>query len=130
MGIVAEPTGAKAIPEEHLAEPGELRRTARRFRQNRGAVVGFVVIVLIVLVAIAAPFLTPYDPLKQNPILSLTGPSLAHPFGADNLGRDMLSRVIVGARQSLLVGVIAIVIAAPWGPLLVYSPDTTKAGWT
>ena len=118
MGVATEPAGTHVIPEQHLAEPGELLRTARRFRQNRGAVVGFVVIVLIVLVAIAAPIIAPYDPLKQNPILSLTGPSLAHPFGADNLGRDMLSRVIMGARQSLLVGVIAIVIAGSVGTVI------------
>jgi peptide/nickel transport system permease protein len=118
MRIVTESSGEAVIPEQHLAEPSELRRTFRRFSQNRGAVIGLVVIILIVLVAIAAPLLAPYDPSKQNPILSLTGPSLSHPFGSDNLGRDMLSRVIAGARQSLLVGVIAIVIAGSIGTVI------------
>jgi peptide/nickel transport system permease protein len=100
------------------AETSEFRRTLRRFVRNRGAVIGAVVLLLIVLVALIAPLLAPYDPLAQNPTLSLQPPDLLHPFGTDTLGRDMLSRVIIGSRQSLMVAVIAISIAASVGTLV------------
>jgi peptide/nickel transport system permease protein len=77
--------------------------------------IGATVLVVIVLVAIAAPLIAPYDPLQQQPVLSLHPPSRSHLFGTDNLGRDVFSRVIVGSRQSLLVGLIAISIAATIG---------------
>jgi ABC-type dipeptide/oligopeptide/nickel transport system permease subunit len=100
------------------AETSEFRRTLRRFVRNRGAVIGAAVLLLIVLVALAAPLLAPYDPLAQDPTLSLQPPELLHPFGTDTLGRDMLSRVIIGSRQSLMVAVIAISIAASAGTLI------------
>jgi ABC-type dipeptide/oligopeptide/nickel transport system permease subunit len=100
------------------AETSEFRRTLRRFVRNRGAVIGAAVLLLIVLVALAAPLLAPYDPLAQDPTLSLQPPELLHPFGTDTLGRDMFSRVIIGSRQSLMVAVIAISIAASAGTLI------------
>lgn len=115
MGIAVDSARGRSITDERLAEPSEFRRTLRRFRRNNGAVVGAFVLALIVLSTLAAPYIAPHDPLKQNPILSLQAPSLSHPFGTDNFGRDVFSRVIVGSRQSLLVGLIAIGIAASIG---------------
>ena len=68
--------------------------------------------------ALSGPLLAPYDPLAQHPELSLDPPTLAHPFGTDLLGRDVLSRAIVGARQSLLVALVAISIAVTVGTLI------------
>lgn len=95
----------------------ESRRVLRRLLGSRGIVLGGVVLVVIGAVALAAPLLAPYDPLVQRPELSLAPPSFGHPFGTDLLGRDVLSRVIVGSRQSLLVALIAIGIAFSAGTL-------------
>jgi peptide/nickel transport system permease protein len=93
-------------------------RLVRRLLASRGIVLGGSVLCLVCLVALASPLLAPYDPLAQHPDLSLAEPSLVHPFGTDLLGRDVLSRVIVGSRQSLLVAVVAISIALTLGTLV------------
>jgi len=91
----------------------------RRFRRNRLAVGGLVFVVLILFIAIAAPVLTPYPYDKIDIMNALMPPSLAHPFGTDTLGRDMLSRVMFGARPMLLVGILvnvaALLIGVPLG---------------
>jgi peptide/nickel transport system permease protein len=68
--------------------------------------------------AIFAPVVAPYDPLDQNLPQKFDGPSLAHPFGQDELGRDILSRVIYGARISLTAGLAAVAIATAAGTLI------------
>jgi peptide/nickel transport system permease protein len=73
------------------------------------------VIVLLVLMAIFAGVLSPYDPLATDPVHRLLLPSLTHPFGTDNLGRDVLSRIIYGARISLWVGFLATLIGTGAG---------------
>lgn len=87
------------------------RRAWRRLLRRRGAVVGLVVIVLIVLAAIFAPFISPYDPAAQSWSAVRKPPSAAHWFGTDEVGRDLLTRVIYGARASLAAGVISVGIA-------------------
>src|SRR5579884_3730917 len=76
----------------------------RRLRRNRAAIAGGVGVLLLVFVAVAAPVLAPHDPIAQNYDHLLEGPSLAFPFGTDNFGRDVFSRVIYGSRISLSVG--------------------------
>ncbi|HTD76631.1 MAG TPA: ABC transporter permease [Chloroflexota bacterium] len=93
-------------------------RVLRRLLSSRGIVLGGVVLVIVGIVALSGPLLAPYDPLAQHPELSLDPPTLAHPFGTDLLGRDVLSRAIVGARQSLLVALVAISIAVTVGTLI------------
>ncbi|TAJ99518.1 MAG: ABC transporter permease, partial [Candidatus Manganitrophaceae bacterium] len=83
----------------------------RRFRKNRVALLGGAIVLLIFIVAISAPYLAPYDPYEINVEEILNPPSVAHPFGTDPLGRDVLSRVIWGARVSLWVGFVAVGIA-------------------
>src|SRR5919198_6638976 len=93
-----------------------------RLRHNPGAIVGFVIIAALVVVAIFAPLLAPSDPRAQN--LSLLregccpGPSADHLFGVDELGRDELSRIIFGARYSLLIGVVSVSVGFFFGSLL------------
>jgi peptide/nickel transport system permease protein len=79
---------------------------------------GSAIIALCALAAIAGPALTPYDPASQDLALRLTGPSVAHPFGLDELGRDILARVLAGARLSLLVGALVVGLSASIGTLL------------
>lgn len=81
------------------------------FSQNRLAWIGLVLLALIVLVAILAPWLAPYDPLEQNIVARLEPPSAEFWLGTDSYGRDVLSRLIYGARISLIVGFVAILIA-------------------
>lgn len=90
----------------------------RRFKHNRRAVVGLVVVVLFVVVAIFANWVAPYDPLEQNLQSILSPPSQTHIFGTDEFGRDILSRIIYGARISLAVGVGAILVACLIGCIL------------
>jgi peptide/nickel transport system permease protein len=79
---------------------------------------GATIIVILILTAIFGPYLTPYDPNAIDFSVRFSGPIWAHPLGADNLGRDTLSRIIYGARVSLQVGIIAVSIAGTVGTLL------------
>ena len=95
-----------------------LRRWWRRFARNRGAVFGLAVLVTIVLTSAFAPVLAPYDPLAQGVGPALQGPSLAHWAGTDSFGRDMLSRIIYGARIALAVGLVSVALAMVIGVTL------------
>lgn len=90
-------------------------RAWRRLLRRRGAVFGLAVIVLFVMIAVFAPLLTPYDPTQQSWTSIRKPPSLQHWFGTDESGRDLFSRVIFGARASLLAGVVSISIALSLG---------------
>jgi peptide/nickel transport system permease protein len=90
----------------------------RQFFKNRGAVVGGALIVFITLVAIFAPYIAPYDPLDMIMDDQLVGPTLRHPMGTDQFGRDTLSRIIFGARISLQVGLIANLFSVTLGMLV------------
>ncbi|MGO4408291.1 ABC transporter permease [Bosea sp. RAF48] len=81
------------------------------FAHNKLAWVGLVLLVFIVLVALLAPWLAPHDPLEQNIVARLEPPSAEFWLGTDSYGRDVLSRLIYGARISLFVGFVAILIA-------------------
>lgn len=87
------------------------RATVDTVLRNRLAVAGLIVLALLVLAAILGPTIAPYDINDINVADRLTGPSTAHWFGTDELGRDVFSRVLIGARVSLLVGFIAVGIA-------------------
>lgn len=87
----------------------------RQLKKNKLAVVALVVLVFIVLVALLAPVIAPYSYSQQNAKLSNAGPSPEHLLGNDNLGRDILSRLIYGAGPSLEMGVVAVAIAATIG---------------
>jgi peptide/nickel transport system permease protein len=87
-----------------IRRPMPQRRVPRFFR-NRGAVVGVVIVAGILLLALAAPILARHNPLFLDADVRLQAPNAAYPFGTDNQGRDTYSRVVFGARLSLLVGV-------------------------
>jgi peptide/nickel transport system permease protein len=91
------------------------RRLWRRLFRRKGAVLGLAIIVLFILLAIFAPLVTPYDPVVQSWTSVRKAPSALHWFGTDELGRDILSRVIFGARASLMAGVISVGIAISIG---------------
>jgi peptide/nickel transport system permease protein len=89
-----------------------LRDVWRQLKKNKLAVIALVVLVLLVLTAILAPVLAPYHYSAQNVKEAFLGSSAKHLLGTDKLGRDTLSRLLYGSRQSLEMGVIAVVIAA------------------
>ncbi len=99
------PAAATAAP---LARRFLRAPATRRFLRNRGAVVGLVLVVLLVLVALLAPWLAPYSPDAQRLSLRLRPPSPDHWFGTDEFGRDIFSRVLFGARISLLTGLVPV----------------------
>jgi peptide/nickel transport system permease protein len=107
------PAEANAIPE--APHYSEFRRVLRVFFGRKIAVVGLVFIVLLIVTAIFAPLIAPYDPYKVNLKDQLLSPSSQHLLGTDSIGRDTLSRIIYGSRTSLLVGLGAIGMATVIG---------------
>ncbi|HVC20839.1 MAG TPA: ABC transporter permease [Vicinamibacterales bacterium] len=79
---------------------------------------GLAVVVVAALAALFAPWISPYNPNTQNLALRLAGPSWRHPFGLDELGRDILSRVLAGTRISFLVGIVVVSVSSVIGSLL------------
>jgi peptide/nickel transport system permease protein len=90
-------------------------RGLRRLARHGAAVLGAAVLLAVAVIALAGPALNRRDPLKMNPVDALLPPSAVHPFGTDQYGRDVLSRVIAGARLSLATGLGAVVIALAGG---------------
>jgi peptide/nickel transport system permease protein len=94
------------------------RSAARRLRRNRGAIAGLYLVVALVVVALFAGRVAPYDPVKINPDSALQAPGRQFLLGTDTLGRDILSRLVHGARISLRVGLVSVGIAAALGTTL------------
>jgi peptide/nickel transport system permease protein len=103
--------------EAAVAEPGVRPSVAawRRFRRNRAALVGMVLVIAFALMALAGPWVAPADPLKQQLAGALARPSWQHWMGRDELGRDVLSRILHGARVSQGMALAASLIAAVIG---------------
>jgi peptide/nickel transport system permease protein len=91
------------------------RRAWRRLAQRRAALLGLAVILFFLTIALAAPLLSPYDPIATDWLAVRKLPSLQHLFGTDEIGRDVLSRIIWGTRASLLAGVVSVSIALALG---------------
>ncbi|MHC2336016.1 ABC transporter permease [Bradyrhizobium sp. USDA 4454] len=91
------------------------RRAWRRLKRRKGAVAGLLVIAFFVLLAVFAPLIVPYDPIAASWSLVRKAPSAQHWFGTDDLGRDVLARVVYGTRASLLAGLISVSIALAIG---------------
>jgi peptide/nickel transport system permease protein len=107
-----------STPQELPPPETFLEQTLRLFLRNQLATAGAIIILLLIVLALIGPALTPYDPIGINMDARLTPPSLRHPFGTDDFGRDVLSRVLSGASISLKVGVIAVSISTIIGTLL------------
>ncbi len=86
-----------------------------RLLSDKSTVIGLTILTLLILMAVFAPLIAPYSYKKINPTIAFQGPSLEHPFGTDELGRDCLSRIIYGARWSLAVGFLSMIVSAACG---------------
>ena len=93
----------------------QLKEVWRRFCRNKQAMIGLAMLFLLIFAAVFANVIAPYDPVEQNLLIRLQGPSAAHWFGTDELGRDIFSRILYGARISLTVGLIAVSISCVAG---------------
>ena len=93
-------------------------RLARFGRLSPLAALGLLILIILVFMALFAPFLAPYDPTAVRLAEGLSGPSITHPLGQDKLGRDILSRIIYGARISLYVGVFTVAFSALIGTMV------------
>lgn len=111
---VAEGPGAGEIP----AQVSEWKRFRRVFLQRKLVLFGLVVLGIVVLAAIFAPLLAPHKPYQNNLAVTLQQPSWTYPLGTDAMGRDILSRLIYGARTALLVGLATVGISSIFGIIL------------
>jgi peptide/nickel transport system permease protein len=122
MAAVSTPTASlEAVTSARGAQPGASGHWAqawRRLRRDRAAVAGGAIIVALVLCAILAPLIAPYDYVAQNMGNRYVPPGGPNLLGTDALGRDVLSRLLFGARISLMVGLIAVGIAVSFGVLV------------
>jgi peptide/nickel transport system permease protein len=118
MTAPATPTGLDPAPD--LGPPARSFAVDvwRRFRTSPGAVAGGIVVAAIVVLALGAPLFAPSDPLAQNVASGAQGPSTAHWFGSDKLGRDLFARILHGARISIRIGFMAVGLAISAGTLI------------
>jgi peptide/nickel transport system permease protein len=111
------------IQHDAVVAPGVETRSRREdfrrvFFSNRLAMFGTALMTVFILMAVLAPLIAPYDPLQQDLAGKFAPPSRAHPMGQDELGRDILSRVIYGARISLTAGLAAVALATGVGTVI------------
>lgn len=111
-------TDATALPAAVQPTRSQWADVWRQFRTHKGAVIGLIVFLIIVIAVLAGPWLWSVDPITTNIRARNQGPSLAHPLGTDQLGRDMLARMLAGGRVSLSVGLVAMVLALGLGTLV------------
>jgi len=122
-------TTATPEPRAAPAEASPAARAWSRLRRRKSAMLGLAIVVLLVLVAVAAPLIAPFDPARQSWSAVRKAPSWAHWMGTDESGRDVLSRVVYGARASLLAGVVSITIALGLGvPIGLFAGY--RGGWS
>jgi ABC-type dipeptide/oligopeptide/nickel transport system permease subunit len=130
---VAASSGARLTGLRALEHPGAglAARTTARVLRNPEGIFGVAVLSILLLLTIFAPLIAPHDPLEIGVDIPLNAPSLTHPFGTDDLGRDVLSRVIFGARISLTVSLLsalgAWLLAVPLGMVAGYAGGNTDA---
>lgn len=105
----------KSVTEKKHTMLGEIWR---RFKKNRQAVIGLIVLILFILIAVFAPVVAPYGYDDQDASRAMMRPCTAYPFGTDNLGRDVMSRLIYGSRYSLSIGFLAVGISVVTGGFL------------
>jgi len=135
----ADTAGALLLPDADVTTPeaavpvgrrrsGGLREVARRYRRNRLAVLGLVVVAALAVVAVLEPWITPYDPREQNLFNTLAPPSADHWFGTDVLGRDLYSGILHGTRLAMGVSLatvfFSLLIGVALGALAGF-----KGGW-
>lgn len=104
-----------AVKPVKLKKQSEFVRVFKELSKNQTAMLGLIILLIEVILAILAPVIAPYDYMEMDIVAAQQGPSLAHWFGTDELGRDIFSRVLYGARYSISMGVLAVIISTTIG---------------
>lgn len=104
-----------AVKPVKLKKQSEFVRVFKELSKNQTAMLGLIILLIEVILAILAPVIAPYDYMEMDIVAAQQGPSLAHWFGTDELGRDIFSRVLYGARYSISMGVLAVLISTTIG---------------
>ena len=116
MTAIGMTTATAAAPaNDRPSDTKPWRRAVRRLLRRRGAMVGAAVVLFFVVVAVAAPLIAPYEPVATSWSAVRKPPSFEHWFGTDEIGRDVLARVIWGSRASLLAGLVSVSLALAAG---------------
>jgi peptide/nickel transport system permease protein len=115
MTAMARMAASSAATADEPAPMSPRARAWARLKRRKSAMLGLIIVALLILIALAAPLIAPFDPAKQSWAAVRKAPSLMHWMGTDESGRDVLSRVIWGARASLLAGVVSVSIALGLG---------------
>ena len=116
MDLALQQDESKA--EQTYASRSQWKLMLGRFKKNKRALYGFWMVIFCLTVAVLAKWIAPYDPIEQNMEIMLEGPSWSHPFGTDEFGRDILSRIIHGTQISLMTGFVGVLIAVVIGVAL------------
>ncbi len=106
-----QPKNISIETEIKYAKKSQSAEIWRRFRRNKSAVVGLIMLIILISLAIFSPIIATHDPLEQNLLNRLKAPTKEHILGTDELGRDVFSRIVYGSRISISVGLIAVGIA-------------------
>jgi len=115
---LSAPTSAVFSPTSTTRTMGRVRRFSKLLQQNRMLLVGLLTLVIAIIAALAGPHFIPYGPLETAPELKLEAPSLEHPMGTDNFGRDILVRVLHGIRLDLRIASLVAITALLVGTLV------------
>lgn len=107
-----------SIQPVQLAATSEAQRLLRRLSRSPGILIGATILIVVALLGVLVPFLSPYDPIAVTPRDRLQPPNELHIFGTDDFGRDVFTRVLYGARISLQVGLVAVALASVTGTTL------------
>ena len=127
---MAETLAAPGVPSGAAATPrSRTTQVARRFRRNRKAVLGAVLLGMVAAAALLAPLVNPYAPTQPSPEEAFAGPGSRHWMGTDEIGRDLFSRVLAGARISLAVGLAASALTLGGG-VVFGLVSGYRGGWT
>lgn len=113
--VIAADAAGTLVPGDGVAEGGPWRLALRKLRRRKPAVLGLAVVVFFILLALLAPWLAPYDPIATSWSAIRKAPSAQHWFGTDEIGRDVLARVIWGTRASLAAGMVSVSISIAIG---------------
>jgi ABC-type dipeptide/oligopeptide/nickel transport system permease subunit len=111
----APPSPLSKVAERRFEMRSRLGEVARDLLRSRGVMIGGTLFLVLMVIAIAAPVIVPYNPIEQDYGQTLRPPSREHLMGTDNFGRDIFSRVVYGAQISLQVGLISVGIASVIG---------------
>lgn len=111
-------TNKQADTQQAIQRQSQFLQVLKRLTYNKAAMAGLIILLLVVVISLIGPYIAPYQYEVVDAKSKLIAPCLEHPFGTDNLGRDVFSRILVGARYSLVIGIGAVLIGCLGGLII------------